>query len=66
MTFFVVKDPATEVQVMIRDDHICAAEIQKEDRSVTIHLLGGQTLRLTHEQSKQFLHHIKSHAQPVS
>jgi hypothetical protein len=66
MNFLVVKDPATEAQLMIRSEHISAAEIQKEERSVTIYLSGGQMLRLTHEQSKQFLHLVKAHMGPAS
>jgi hypothetical protein len=29
---------------------------------VTLYLRGGQTLHLTHEQSKQYVHHIKNHS----
>jgi hypothetical protein len=65
MSFLILKDTATEVQLMVRMEHISAAEIQKEDRSVTVFLAGGQELRLTQEQSKQFLHHVKMHAQQV-
>jgi hypothetical protein len=61
MTFAVVKDSATDVQLMVRNEHVSAVEIKKEDQSVSIHLMGGQTLHLTHEQSKQYVHHIKSH-----
>jgi len=61
MTFALLKDPATEVQMLIRDDHVSAVEIKKEDQSVTIYLMGGQILHLTHEQSKQYIHHIKTH-----
>jgi hypothetical protein len=28
-------------------------------------MLGGQTLHLTHEQSKQFVHHVKAHMHPT-
>jgi hypothetical protein len=61
MTFALVNDAATEVQLMIRNEHVSSVEIKKGDQSVTLHLLGGQTLHLTHEQSKQYVHHIKSH-----
>jgi hypothetical protein len=61
MSFVLLKDPGTEAQVMVRNEHVSAVEINKEDQAVTIHLMGGQTLQLTHEQSRQFVHHIKSH-----
>ena len=44
---------------------LSAVEVKKEDQSVTIYLLGGQTLHLTHEQSKQFVHHVKTHLHPT-
>jgi hypothetical protein len=66
MNFMLLKDPATEVQLMIRYDHISAAAIQKGDQSVTIYLIGGEVLHLTHEQSKQFVHHVKAHMQPAT
>ena len=66
MSFALLKDPATEVQLLVRNDHVSAVEIKKDDQSIAIHLVGGQTLHLTHEQSKQFVHHIKSHMQPAS
>jgi hypothetical protein len=66
MSFALLKDPATEVQVLIRNDHVSAVEIKKEEQSVTIYLVGGQTLHLTHDQSKQFIHHIKGHMYPTS
>ena len=61
MSFALLKDPATEVQLLVRTEHVSAVEIKKEDQSVAVHLLGGQTLHLTHEQSKQYVHHIKTH-----
>jgi hypothetical protein len=66
MNFVVLKDPATDVQLMIRNDHVSAVEIQKDDKSVTVYLVGGKELHLTHEQSKQFLHHVKTHMHPAS
>jgi hypothetical protein len=65
MSFALVKDPATEVQFLIRNDHISAVEVKKEDEAVVIYLLGGQTIHLTHEQSRQFLHHLKTHMHAV-
>jgi hypothetical protein len=61
MTFALLKDPAADVQLLVRNDHVSAVEIKKDDQSVTVYLTGGQTLHLTHEQSKQFVHHIKAH-----
>jgi hypothetical protein len=66
MQFLLLKDPATDDQLLLRNEHISAVEIKKEDRSVTVHLLGGQTLQLTQEQSKQFVHQIKAHLHPPS
>jgi hypothetical protein len=66
MSFALLKDPETEVQMLVRNDHISAVEIKKEEQSVTVYLVGGQTLHLTHEQSKQFIHHVKAHMYPTS
>jgi hypothetical protein len=64
MSFALLRDPATEVQLLVRNDHVSAVEIKKEDQAVVVHLVSGQTLHLTHEQSKQFVHHIKTHMHP--
>ena len=67
MTFLLLNDTAGHRQRLIRMEHISAAEVNKADHSVTLVLLGGQEVRLTHEESKQFMHHIKAHithAQP--
>jgi hypothetical protein len=66
MQFLLLKDPATDDQLLLRNEHISAVEIKKEDRSVTVHLAGGQTLHLTQEQSRQFVHHVKAHMHPPS
>lgn len=66
MSFALLQDPATETQLLVRNDHVSAVEIKKEDEAVVVHLLGGQTLHLTHEQSKQFVRHIKTHMHPSS
>src|SRR5260370_6037596 len=63
MSFALLKDPASEVQVLVRNDHVSAVEIKKVDQAVVVHLVGGQTLQLNPEQSKQFVHHIKTHMQ---
>jgi hypothetical protein len=61
MTFALLKDSATEVQMLIRDEHVSAVAINTKDQSVTVYLVGGQTLQLTHDQSKQYVQHIKTH-----
>jgi hypothetical protein len=63
MNFIFLRDPSVDVQLLIRNDHVSAVEIKKEDQAVLVYLVGGQTLHLTHEQSRQFVHHIKSHMQ---
>jgi len=65
MNFTFLKDPTTEVQFLIRNDHISAVEVKKEDESVHVHLLGGQTLHLTHELAKQFVYHVKTNMHPA-
>ena len=65
MSFVVLTDPTSDEQLMIRNDHVSAVEIKKDDEAVTVHLAGGQTLRLTHEQARQFVHHVKTHMHPV-
>jgi hypothetical protein len=65
MNFILLKDAATEVQLLIRNEHVSAVEIKKEDQAVIIHLVGGQSLHLTHDQSRQFVHHIKGHMSRV-
>jgi hypothetical protein len=65
MSFALLRDTPSDTQMLVRSDHVSAVEIKKEDQSITVHLLGGQTLHLTHEQSKQFVHHIKSHMHPT-
>ena len=63
MSFALLRE--ADDQVLIRNDHVSAVEIKKDDQSVTVHLLGGQTLRLSHEQSKQFAQHVKAHMHPT-
>ncbi len=65
MNFALLKDPAKELQMLVRNDHVSAVEIQKGDHSVTLHLVGGQTLHLNQEMSRQYVHHIKTHMHPV-
>ena len=66
MSFVLLKDAAADDQLLIRNDHISAVEVKKADESVTVHLVGGQTLHLTHEQAKQFVHHVKTILHPSS
>lgn len=61
MTFALLQDPTSEVQLLVRNDHVSAVEIKKGDQAVVVHLVGGQTLHLTHEQSKQFVQHVQTH-----
>jgi hypothetical protein len=66
MSFVLLKDSLTDEELLIRNDHVSAVEVKKEDESVIVHLVGGQTLHLTHEQSKQFVHHVKAHMHPTA
>jgi hypothetical protein len=63
MNYILLNDPASQRQQLIRADHISAIQVNKVDRSITLVLLGGQELHLTHEESKQFMHWTKSHMQ---
>jgi hypothetical protein len=65
IVFALLKDNATEVQMLIRNEHVSAIEIRKDDQSVIVYLMGGQVLHLTHDQSKQYLNHIKNNMQAV-
>ena len=64
MNFVLLKDSATDEQLLIPNEHVSAVQVKKEYESVTVYLVGGQTLHLTHEQSKQFVHHLKAHLHP--
>ncbi len=66
MNFVLLNDVGAEEQLLIRNDHISAVQIKKEDESITVHLVGGQILHLTHDQSKRFMHHLKTHLHPNS
>jgi hypothetical protein len=63
MNFILLNDPAGQRQQLIRADHISAIQVSKADRLVTVYLVGGQELHLTHEESKQFVHWTKAHMQ---
>ena len=55
--FIFLNDPGSKRQWLLRGDHISAAEVRREDGIVLLHLLNGEELLLTHEESKQFVHH---------
>jgi hypothetical protein len=63
MNFVFLNDPASQRQQLIRADHISAIQVSKADRLITLQLVGGQELHLTHEESKIFRHWTKSHMQ---
>jgi hypothetical protein len=63
--FILLNDPGGQRQRLVRVDHISAAEISKSDQSVTLFLLGGQEIHLSHEESKQFVQHTKSVMRPT-
>jgi hypothetical protein len=65
MNYILLKDAESDAQLLLRNDHVSAAEVKKGDESVVLHLLGGQTIHLTHEQSRQFVHHVKTHMHPA-
>jgi hypothetical protein len=65
IVFALLKDTATEVQLLIRNEHVSAVEIRKDDQSLIVYLQGGQVLHLTHDQSKQYLSHIKNNMHAV-
>jgi hypothetical protein len=65
MNFILLNDPASQRQRLIRTDHISSVEINKTDQNVTLYLLGGQELRLTHEESKQFVQHTRGKLHPA-
>ena len=61
MTYYLLKDAANHHQKLIRDDHVSAVEISNDEHIVTLLLLGGQNVKLTVEESKQFIKAIKAH-----
>ncbi len=56
--FIQLHDPAHARQHLIRGEHVSAVEISKADGVVSVFLVGGQTLKLTQEEAKEFLHHF--------
>jgi hypothetical protein len=65
MNFIFLNDPVSQRQRLIRNDHLSAVEVSKTDESVTLYLLGGQEIHLTHDESKQFIQHVKAHMHPA-
>jgi hypothetical protein len=65
MTYILLNDPGGQQQRLIRQDHISAVEVKKADRTVTLFLIGGKEIHLSHEESKQFMQHMKSAAHPI-
>ena len=65
MNFVLLNDPASHRQRLIRNDHISVVDINKADQSVTLLLLGGQEVHLTHEESRQFVQHTRAHLHPA-
>ncbi len=65
MVFALLKDSTNDTQLLVRDEHVSAVEVKKDDQSVAVYLVGGQVLHLTHEQSKQYVQHIKAHMHPL-
>ena len=66
MSFVLLKDPGSDVQLLIRNDHVSAVELKKDEQAVTVYLVGGQTLHLTHEQAKQFVGHVRATMHPTA
>jgi hypothetical protein len=65
MTFMRLADTKNDVTIYICYQHIGAYELDSH-QVVTVYLLGGQTLRLSKEASREFVEHIKSHAKSNS
>ena len=65
MNFILLNDPESHHQRLIRSDHISVVDINKTDQVVTLLLLGGQEVHLTHEESRQFVQHTKDHLHPA-
>ncbi len=62
--FILLNDKASTREHLIRGEHVSAVEVRKQDRAVTVYLVGGQTLQLSPEESREFLHHFhKMHPQ---
>ncbi len=59
MNYVLLNDPGSRQQRLIRIDHISTVEVNKADQSVTLQMLGGQQIPLSHEEAKQFLQYTK-------
>ena len=60
MTGFIrLNDPGSKRDWLIRGEHVSAAEVRRDDGIVLLHLLSGQEILLSHEESKQFVQHTR-------
>ena len=53
--FLQLHDPNGAGPWFIRPEHICAVFLDKQDKRAKVHLLSGQDLVLTPEESRQLL-----------
>ena len=60
MVYLMLNDPGSHRQRVVSMDHVSAFEINKTDHLITLFLMGGQEIHLSLEESRQFLHHMKS------
>jgi hypothetical protein len=60
MSFLLLQDGGSHQQRCVRLDHVSSFTINKSDHLIILHLVGGQEVHLSHDESKQFLDHIKA------
>ncbi|HZY90440.1 MAG TPA: hypothetical protein VFE78_36800 [Gemmataceae bacterium] len=60
MSFLLLQDGGSHQQRCIRLDHVSSFTVNRSDHLIVLHLIGGQEVHLSHEESKQFLHHIQA------
>ena len=60
MSFLLLQGDGSHQQRCVRLEHVSAFTINKSDHLIVLQLLGGQEVHLTHDESKQFLHHIQA------
>ena len=56
--FIQLNDPNGAGPWFLRPEHICAVFLDKQDKRAKVHLLSGQDLVLTPEESKQLLDQV--------
>jgi len=56
--FIQLNDPNGAGPWFIRPDHVSAVFLDKQDRRAKVHLLSGQDLALTPEESRQLLEQL--------